>query len=89
MSEKENTITVNNTEIKESELTNEQRYHAVQVQNLRHKKKLMQDKINELSLELDQINAALIHFEFGLKETTKEVAEKVLEKESKNTQGGK
>jgi len=89
MSEKENTITINNTEFKESELTNEQKYHAVQVQNLRHKKKFLQDKINEFSLEHDQINAALIHFEFNLKETMQEVVEKVLEKESKNTQGGK
>ena len=79
---KENTIEIGDQEIKESEMTNEQKYFAQQIQDLRNKK----DKIN---FEADQVIAALNVFHAKLIKTVQETAKEVLKEESTKTEGGK
>tara|TARA_R100000935_G_C2747600_1_gene128422 strand:+ start:26 stop:265 length:240 start_codon:yes stop_codon:yes gene_type:complete len=76
----------NNSEIKESEVSNEQKYYLIQVQNLKNKKEILEKNINSLNFDLDQVNAALIHFEFGLSEKIQKVLK---EEKSNNAVGGK
>jgi len=68
---KENLVFINDKEIKESDMTDEQKYFTRQVQDLRNKKARLQ-------FELDQINASLQVFQNSLIESTKEKAEEVL-----------
>ena len=68
---KENVVFINDKEIKESDMTDEQKYFTRQVQDLRNKKARLQ-------FELDQINASLQVFQNSLIESTKEKAEEVL-----------
>ena len=71
---KENLVFINDKEIKESDMTDEQKYFTRQVQDLRNKKARLQ-------FELDQINASLQVFQNSLIESTKEKAEEVLDNE--------
>jgi len=72
----ENKIVVGDKEILESELTPEQKYLANQITDLNNKKA-------KLQFDLDQIQAALNVFQNTFIETTKEVADEVLESETK------
>ena len=66
----EDSVTINDTEIKESDLTQEQKYLASQVQEARAKR-----------IQIDRNTAVINAFENALANTTKEVADKVLEKD--------
>ena len=68
----ENTISIDGTELKESEMTEEQKYFARQIGDLRNKKL-------RIEFELDQIVVSLNAFQTALVEATKEIAKKVLE----------
>ena len=68
----ENTVSIDGTEIKESEMTDQQKYFASQITDLRNKKA-------RIEFELDQIVASLNTFQSALVKTTKEIAKKVLE----------
>jgi predicted RNase H-like nuclease (RuvC/YqgF family) len=72
--EQEDSVTINDTEIKQSDLTQEQKYLASQVQEARAKRIQLQRKI-------DRNTAVINAFENALANTTKEVADKVLEKD--------
>tara|TARA_R100000655_G_scaffold108470_1_gene160485 strand:+ start:1784 stop:1999 length:216 start_codon:yes stop_codon:yes gene_type:complete len=61
---KENLVFINDKEMKESDMTDEQKYFARQIQDLRNKKARLQ-------FELDQINASLQVFKNSLIESTK------------------
>jgi len=74
----ENTIQIGDQEIKESEMTNEQKYFAQQIQDLRAKK----DKIN---FEADQVIAALNVFHAKLIKTVQETAKEVLEDDTEES----
>tara|TARA_R110000803_G_scaffold138470_2_gene205308 strand:+ start:104 stop:349 length:246 start_codon:yes stop_codon:yes gene_type:complete len=71
----ENAVFIDGEEIKESDMTDQQKYLARQVQDLMNKR-------SKLEFELHQIVAALNAFKKDLVQTTKEVAKEVL-KESK------
>lgn len=71
----ENVIFIDDKEIKESDMTDQQKYLTRQVQDLMNKR-------SKLEFELHQIVAALNAFKKDLVQTTKEVAKEVL-KESK------
>ena len=71
---KENVFFINDKELKESDMTDEQKYFARQVQDLGNKKARLQ-------FELDQINASLQVFQNSLIKSTKEKAEEVLNNE--------
>jgi len=68
---KENVVLINEKELKEFDMTDEQKYFTRQIQDLRNKKARLQ-------FELDQINASLQVFQNSLIESTKEKAEEVL-----------
>ena len=68
----ENVVHIDDTELKESEMSNDQKYFFKQIHDLRNKKARLQ-------FELDQINASLSVFKQALIDSTKEVAEEVLE----------
>jgi hypothetical protein len=68
---KENVVFINEKELKESDMTDEQKYFTRQIQDLGNKKARLQ-------FELDQINASLQVFQNSLIESTKEKAEEVL-----------
>ena len=70
---KENTITIDGVEIKESELTDQQKYLTSQCRDLL-------DKKSRIEFELDQVQASLNVFQQALVQTTKETAEEILEK---------
>jgi len=70
---KENTITIDGVEIKESELTDQQKYLTSQCRDLLGKK-------SRIEFELDQVQASLNVFQQALVQTTKETAEEILEK---------
>tara|TARA_R110000765_G_scaffold136383_1_gene235529 strand:- start:340 stop:609 length:270 start_codon:yes stop_codon:yes gene_type:complete len=72
----ENTVSIDGTEIKESDMTDEQKYFARQITDLRNKKL-------RIEFELDQIVASLNAFQNALIQTTKEVAEDVLKEVKK------
>tara|TARA_R110000765_G_C18456246_1_gene549115 strand:- start:219 stop:497 length:279 start_codon:yes stop_codon:yes gene_type:complete len=67
----ENLVSINGTEIKESDMTDEQKYFARQIADLRAKK-------SRSEFELDQIVASLNAFQVALVETTKEAAKEIL-----------
>jgi len=72
----ENKIVVGDKQILESELSPEQKYLANQITDLNNKKA-------KLQFDLDQIQAALNVFQNTFIDTTKEVADEVLESEQK------
>jgi len=69
---KENTVTIDGNELKESELTDQQKYLTSQCRDLLGKK-------SRIEFELDQVQASLNVFQQALVETTKETAEEILE----------
>ena len=75
---KENTMTIDGNEIKESDMTDAQKYYARQIQDLRLKKQ-------KIDFEADQVVAALNVFQNELIKSTKEVADEVLESKTKNS----
>lgn len=72
--QEENTVTIDGNEIKESELTEQQKYFASQIQEARAERM-------QLQRQMDRNTAVINSFEAALIETTKEVAEKVLSEE--------
>ena len=72
--EEENTVTIDGDELKESELTEQQKYFASQIQEARAKRM-------QLQRQMDRNTAVINSFEAALVETTKEVAEEVLSEE--------
>ena len=68
----ENTVTIDGNELKESELTDQQKYLTSQCRDLLNKK-------SRIEFELDQVQASLNVFQQALVETTKETAEEILE----------
>jgi|TARA_R110000787_G_scaffold172759_1_gene285363 cell division protein ZapA (FtsZ GTPase activity inhibitor) len=76
--EQENTMQIGDQEIKESEMTDQQKYFARQIQDLRAKK----DKIN---FEADQVMAALNVFQAELIKTVQETAKEVLEDDTEES----
>lgn len=67
----EKVIFINDVELKESDMTDKQKYFTQQVQDLTNKQ-------TRLQFELDQINASLSVFKQALIDSTKEVSEEVL-----------
>ena len=76
--EKENIVNIDGNEIKESDMTDAQKYYARQIQDLRIKKQ-------KIDFEADQVVAALNVFQNELIKSTKAVADEVLESETKNS----
>jgi|TARA_E500000318_G_scaffold87999_1_gene85072 uncharacterized protein YlxW (UPF0749 family) len=72
----ENVVHIDDTELKESEMSNDQKYFFKQIHDLRNKKARLQ-------FELDQIQASLSVFENSLVQSTKAQAEEVLTSETK------
>ena len=70
----ENTVTIDGNEIKESELTEQQKYFVSQIQEARAERM-------QLQRQMDRNTAVINSFEAALIETTKEVAEEVLSEE--------
>jgi hypothetical protein len=69
---KENSVFIDGEEIKESEMTDQQKYFVNQVQDLKNKK-------TRVEFQLDQIAASLDVFQKALIQSTREVADKVLD----------
>ena len=76
--EKENIVNIDGNEIKESDMTDAQKYYARQIQDLRIKKQ-------KIDFEADQVVAALNVFQNELINSTKAVADEVLESKTKNS----
>jgi len=72
MQKEENKAVIGDNEILESEMTEEQKYLANQITDLRNKK-------SKIQFDLDQIQAALSVFENTFIASTKEKADEVLE----------
>tara|TARA_R110001599_G_scaffold29980_1_gene101496 strand:- start:271 stop:516 length:246 start_codon:yes stop_codon:yes gene_type:complete len=72
--QEENTITIDGNELKESDLTDQQKYFASQIQEARAKRM-------QLQRQMDRNTAVINSFEAALVETTKEIAEEVLSEE--------
>ena len=72
--QEESSVTINDTEIKESEMTEQQKYFASQVQEARAKRM-------QLQRQMDRNTAVINSFEAALVETTKKVAEEILSEE--------
>ena len=72
--QEENTITIDGNELKESELTDQQKYFASQIQEARSERM-------QLQRQMDRNTAVINSFEAALVETTKEIAEEVLSEE--------
>ena len=72
--QEENTVTIDGNELKESELTDQQKYFASQIQEARAKRM-------QLQRQMDRNTAVINSFESALVETTKEIAEEVLSEE--------
>tara|TARA_B100001063_G_scaffold188796_1_gene179179 strand:- start:274 stop:519 length:246 start_codon:yes stop_codon:yes gene_type:complete len=70
--QKENSVFIDGEEIKESQMTDQQKYFVNQVQDLKNKKA-------RIEFELDQIAASLDVFQKALIQSTKEVVDKVLD----------
>ena len=75
-------MTIDGNEIKESDMTDQQKYFARQIQDLRAKK-------TKIEFDADQIVAALNVFQNELIKSVQDTAEKVLEEKSTKTKGGK
>jgi len=69
--EEENSVTINGTEMKESQLNQDQKYFASQIQEARIKR-------TQLQRRLDRNTAVINAFESALIESTKKVAEEIL-----------
>ena len=67
----EKVVFINDVELKESDMTDKQKYFAQQVQDLTNKQ-------TRIQFELDQVNASLGVFKQALIDSTKEVSEEVL-----------
>ena len=67
----EKVIFINDVELKESDMTDKQKYFTQQFQDLTNKQ-------TRLQFELDQVNASLSVFKQALIDSTKEVSEEVL-----------
>ena len=74
----ESVIFINDTELKESDMSDQQKYFARQVQDLTNKK-------SRVEFELDQILASLKVFQNALVDTTKEIANEILETKKKES----
>jgi len=72
MQKEENKAVIGDNEILETEMTEEQKYLANQITDLRNKK-------SKIQFDLDQIQAALTVFENTFIASTKEKADEVLE----------
>jgi len=72
--EEENSVTINGTEMKESQLNQDQKYFASQIQEARIKR-------TQLQRRLDRNTAVINAFESALTESTKKVAEEILSEE--------
>ena len=72
--QEENTITIDGNELKESDLTDKQKYLTSQCRDLLGKK-------SRIEFELDQVQASLNVFQKALVDSTKEVAEEILTEE--------
>ncbi len=72
--QEENTITIDGNELKESELTEQQKYFVSQIQEARAERM-------QLQRQIDRNTAVINSFEAALVETTKEIAEEVLSEE--------
>tara|TARA_R110001583_G_scaffold1634_9_gene12851 strand:- start:677 stop:937 length:261 start_codon:yes stop_codon:yes gene_type:complete len=72
--QKENSVNIDGTKYKESEMTDQQKYFVAQVQDLKNKKAKQE-------FELDQTLASLDVFQRALIQSTKKVADEVLEKD--------
>ena len=72
--QEENTVTIDGNELKESELTDKQKYLTSQCRDLLGKK-------SRIEFELDQVQASLNVFQKALVDSTKEVAEEILTEE--------
>ena len=72
--QEENTVTIDGNELKESELTEQQKYFASQIQEARAERM-------QLQRQMDRNTAVINSFESALVETTKEIAEEVLSEE--------
>ena len=72
--QKENTVTIDGNELKESELTEQQKYFVSQIQEARAKRM-------QLQRQMDRNTAVINSFEAALVETTKEIAKEVLSEE--------
>jgi len=72
--EEENSVTINGTEMKESQLNQDQKYFASQIQEARIKR-------TQLKRRLDRNTAVINAFESALTESTKKVAEEILSEE--------
>ena len=70
--QEENTVTIDGNELKESELTEQQKYFASQIQEARAKR---------IQRQMDRNTAVINSFEAALVETTKEIAKEVLSEE--------
>tara|TARA_R100000541_G_scaffold22059_1_gene32044 strand:+ start:46 stop:297 length:252 start_codon:yes stop_codon:yes gene_type:complete len=81
-SDKENTMFIDGNEVKESDMTDQQKYFARQIQDLRAKKA-------KIDFDADQIVAALNVFQNELIKSVQDTAKKVLEEKSTKTKGGK
>tara|TARA_R100001377_G_C3136029_1_gene91000 strand:+ start:60 stop:311 length:252 start_codon:yes stop_codon:yes gene_type:complete len=81
-SDKENTMFIDGNEVKESDMTDQQKYFARQIQDLRAKK-------TKIEFDADQIVAALNVFQNELIKSVQDTAEKVLKEDSTKTKGGK
>ena len=72
--QEENTVTIDGNELKESELTEQQKYFTSQIQEARAERM-------QLQRQMDRNTAVINSFEAALVETTKEIAEEVLSEE--------
>ena len=72
--QEENTVTIDGNELKESELTDKQKYLTSQCRDLLGKK-------SRIEFELDQVQASLNVFQKALVDSTKEVANEILTEE--------
>jgi peptidoglycan hydrolase CwlO-like protein len=72
--EEENTVTIDGNELKESELTEQQKYFVSQIQEARAERM-------QLQRQMDRNTAVINSFEAALVETTKEIAKEVLSEE--------
>ena len=80
MQKEESKAVIGDNEILETEMTEEQKYLANQITDLRNKK-------SKIQFDLDQIQAALTVFENTFIASTKEKADEVLEEnEEKNNE---
>tara|TARA_X000001382_G_C3022966_1_gene132278 strand:+ start:51 stop:293 length:243 start_codon:yes stop_codon:yes gene_type:complete len=80
MQKEENKAVIGDNEILETEMSEEQKYLANQITDLRNKK-------SKIQFDLDQIQAALTVFENTFIASTKEKADEVLEEnEEKNNE---